>query len=245
MEKSLFNGLGCIKGFVYDIDLVENPVFRNDPPRRIPHALRSNVKEELDSMLKMGVIEPITEPTPILNAMVIVRQKASNVVLKPRIVNQVTESLKQKRLQQKEYADRSTVKPKEYQVGQPVMLKDMKSGLWRDGKIMERLEHPRSYMVQLGDGKVLRRNVRDIREKKTLHDVDNNRVQYYSQIQPAINFRGDLHADLHLEGDPQPIILPADPMALPASQSVSTATSTRTRSGREVRAKRDDNFEYY
>ncbi|XP_062544588.1 uncharacterized protein K02A2.6-like isoform X2 [Armigeres subalbatus] len=88
MEKSLFNGLGCIKGFVYDIDLVENPVFRNDPPRRIPHALRSNVKEELDSMLKMGVIEPITEPTPILNAMVIVRQKGKlRICIDPSQVN--------------------------------------------------------------------------------------------------------------------------------------------------------------
>lgn len=57
MDKSLFNGLGCIKGIVYDIDLVENPNFRNEPPRRIPHALRAAVKEEIDHMLKMGVIE--------------------------------------------------------------------------------------------------------------------------------------------------------------------------------------------
>lgn len=70
MESSLFSGLGCIKNFVYDIDLVENPIFRNEPPRRIPHALRAAVKAELDAMLKMGVIEPIIEPTPVLNAMV-------------------------------------------------------------------------------------------------------------------------------------------------------------------------------
>lgn len=88
MEKSLFNGLGCIKGFVYDIDLVENPMFRNESPRRIPHALRSAVKAELDSMLQMGVIEPITEPTPVLNAMVIVRQKGKlRICIDPSEVN--------------------------------------------------------------------------------------------------------------------------------------------------------------
>ncbi|XP_058456693.1 uncharacterized protein K02A2.6-like [Malaya genurostris] len=74
-EESLFTGLGCVKDFVYDIDLVENPVFRSDPPRRIPHSLRKDVKAELDSMQNLGVIEPISEPTPVLNALVLVRQK--------------------------------------------------------------------------------------------------------------------------------------------------------------------------
>ncbi|XP_055600082.1 uncharacterized protein LOC129749182 [Uranotaenia lowii] len=75
MDDSLFNGLGCVRDFVYDIDLVENPSFHSSLPRRIPHSLREAVKKELDCMQEMGVIEPISEPTPVLNAMVIVRQK--------------------------------------------------------------------------------------------------------------------------------------------------------------------------
>ncbi|XP_055613122.1 uncharacterized protein LOC129759641 isoform X1 [Uranotaenia lowii] len=75
MDDSLFNGLGCVRDFVYDIDLVENPSFHSSLPRRIPHSLREAVKKELDCMQELGVIEPISEPTPVLNAMVIVRQK--------------------------------------------------------------------------------------------------------------------------------------------------------------------------
>lgn len=91
---------------------------------------------------------------------------AADVVLKPRVINQVTENLTQKRLQQKKYADRSSVKPQEYHVGQAVMLRDEKSSFWKGGRITEKLEQPRSYMVQIGDGKVVRRNVRDIRDMK-------------------------------------------------------------------------------
>lgn len=88
MDESLFNGLGCVKGFEYDIDLVDNPVFQYNAPRKIPHSLRDAVKLELDAMEKMGVIEPISEPTPVLNALVIVRQKGKlRICIDPSQVN--------------------------------------------------------------------------------------------------------------------------------------------------------------
>ncbi|XP_025263219.1 uncharacterized protein K02A2.6-like, partial [Camponotus floridanus] len=45
------------------------------PARRIPYALRPHVKAELDRMQKMGIIEPITEPTDWVSQMVIVSKK--------------------------------------------------------------------------------------------------------------------------------------------------------------------------
>ncbi|XP_053698805.1 uncharacterized protein K02A2.6-like [Sabethes cyaneus] len=88
MDDSLFNGLGCIKGFEYDIDLTEDPTFQYNPPRRIPHSLRDQVKAELDAMEKIGVIKKISAPTPVLNAMVIIRQKGKlRICIDPSQVN--------------------------------------------------------------------------------------------------------------------------------------------------------------
>lgn len=38
----------------------------------MPHAIRDKVKAELDSMVRLGVIRPITEPTAIVSPIVIV-----------------------------------------------------------------------------------------------------------------------------------------------------------------------------
>ncbi|KAG8180001.1 hypothetical protein JTE90_020956 [Oedothorax gibbosus] len=69
------DGLGCIKNFIYDIDLVENPALEIFPARRVPHSLRDNVKTELDRMQELGIIVPVREPTPAVSSMVVVRQK--------------------------------------------------------------------------------------------------------------------------------------------------------------------------
>ncbi|XP_062539031.1 uncharacterized protein LOC134207328 [Armigeres subalbatus] len=236
MESSLFSGLGCVKGFIYDIDLVENPAFQNDPPRRIPHALRATVKEELDLMLKMGVIEPIAEPTPVLNAMVIVRQKASDVVLKPRIVNCVPENLKDERLQQKKYADRGAVKPPEYDEKQAVMLQDTKTKLWERGRITKELEQPRSYMVQLRNGNIIRRNVRDIKQRTVSAYEEPVGKSLSSQPSLADNIYQDHQVtDEEVSRSHQQ----------PEQSFTQPISPTRTRSGRVVRANRDTDFDYY
>lgn len=74
-SDDVFNGIGCLKKFVYDIDLVENPKFTIEPARRIPYAYREKVKEELDSMERNLVIKRITEPTPVVSPLVIVHKK--------------------------------------------------------------------------------------------------------------------------------------------------------------------------
>ncbi|XP_063839123.1 uncharacterized protein LOC135088165 [Ostrinia nubilalis] len=86
--KDIFNGLGCYKNYEYDIDLIENPKFEIKPSRRIPHAIRKEVKHELDRMVKMDVIKPETEPTPAVSPMVVVRQKDKiRICIDPSDVN--------------------------------------------------------------------------------------------------------------------------------------------------------------
>jgi len=64
--KELFDGqVGHIpKKLTIKIDPKMAPVVLS--ARRIPYALRPRVKAELDRMQKMGIIEPITEPTDLV-----------------------------------------------------------------------------------------------------------------------------------------------------------------------------------
>lgn len=75
VNNDLFDGIGCLKGYEYDIDLVENPKLPIYTARKIPHALREAVKKELDFMVKHNIIVPVNEPTPAVSPMVIVRRE--------------------------------------------------------------------------------------------------------------------------------------------------------------------------
>ena len=71
--KDVFSGLGCISK---NYHLFTNPNVEPsvDPPRRIPYAIRDQVKEELDRMVDTGVIVRHYEPTPWVNSMTIVKK---------------------------------------------------------------------------------------------------------------------------------------------------------------------------
>lgn len=87
-NKDIFEGLGCYKNYEYDIDLIENPKLEIKPPRRIPHAIRDEVKQELDRMVQSDVIKPEKEPTPAVSPMVIVKQKGKiRICIDPSDVN--------------------------------------------------------------------------------------------------------------------------------------------------------------
>lgn len=88
LNDSIFEGLGCLKGYEYDIDLIENPTFVITPPRRIPHKIRDDVKQELDRMVKLDVIEPMKEATPSVSPMVVVRKNNKiRICIDPTNVN--------------------------------------------------------------------------------------------------------------------------------------------------------------
>lgn len=89
IKTNAFNGLGCLQNFEYDIDLIDNPKFENFPARRIPHAIRQQVKDELDAMVKINVIRKMeNEVSPVVSPLVIVRQKNKlRICLDPSEVN--------------------------------------------------------------------------------------------------------------------------------------------------------------
>ena len=71
--KDVFSGLGVILS-QYHIEVDPNIQPCIDPPRRVAHALTSQVKSELSRMEEMGVIKRQYEPTPWVNSMTIVRK---------------------------------------------------------------------------------------------------------------------------------------------------------------------------
>lgn len=49
------------------------------PCRKIPHALKDKVREEIDSLLQRGIMEKVEEPTPWVNQMVVVPKKNGEI----------------------------------------------------------------------------------------------------------------------------------------------------------------------
>ena len=86
--EDLFDGLGCIPGQHHiQIDHTVTPVVH--APRRIPVALRDRVVEELQRMVKMGVITRQTEPTEWVNSMVtVVTPKKIRICMDPKDLNE-------------------------------------------------------------------------------------------------------------------------------------------------------------
>lgn len=88
MEEDIFNGVGCLKNFKYRLEFKENPEFEISGSRNIPHALRDEVKSELDSMMNLGVIEKVKEASPVVSNMVVVKRNGKiRVCLDPTNLN--------------------------------------------------------------------------------------------------------------------------------------------------------------
>jgi transposase InsO family protein len=74
-DEDIFSGLGCLLGYEYEIDFIANPSFDIKPARRIPHAIKNQVKAELDSMVASGVIIKQEQPTPVVSPMIVVKKE--------------------------------------------------------------------------------------------------------------------------------------------------------------------------
>lgn len=70
--SELFQGLGGITDYVYDMKLKAEVAPKKEPCRKVPIQLMKPLKDELDKMEKMKVIEKVTEPTDWINALVLV-----------------------------------------------------------------------------------------------------------------------------------------------------------------------------
>ena len=85
--KDVFEGLGDLPGEYHIVtDDSVPPVVH--PPRRVPVALRNQIKEKLDEMVANGILAPVTEPTEWVSSMlVIVKPNKLRICLDPRDLN--------------------------------------------------------------------------------------------------------------------------------------------------------------
>lgn len=87
-NQHVFSGLGCLKDYEYDIDFIDDPKFELHAARRIPHAYKQTIKDELDSMVRQNVIREMSEATPAVSPMVVVKQKGKiRICIDPTDVN--------------------------------------------------------------------------------------------------------------------------------------------------------------
>ena len=76
----VFTGLVTIPG-EYSIQLNPDVAPHVISPRRVPIALQDAVEEELDRLISLDVIAPVTDPTDWVNSMVAVRKSTGKVLL--------------------------------------------------------------------------------------------------------------------------------------------------------------------
>ena len=85
--KDVFGGLGDLPGEYHIVtDDTVPPVVH--PPRRVPVALRDQIKEKLDEMVASGILAPVTEPTEWVSSMlVIIKPNKLRICLDPCDLN--------------------------------------------------------------------------------------------------------------------------------------------------------------
>ncbi|GAB0098428.1 hypothetical protein DMENIID0001_141580 [Sergentomyia squamirostris] len=73
VNQDVFNGLGILKNFVYDAELIDNPEFLIHAARNIPFNDRKEAKKEVLKMVVDGVTTCVAEATDTVSPMVIDR----------------------------------------------------------------------------------------------------------------------------------------------------------------------------
>ena len=71
--SDVFEGFGCMDGLYHmEVDETVRPVVH--PPKKVVVVLRDRLKEELDKLVKEGIITPVTEPTKWVSSLVLVNK---------------------------------------------------------------------------------------------------------------------------------------------------------------------------
>lgn len=80
-QNGIFQGIGEIKRFIYDIKLTSDYEPILTPPRRLPAGVLPDVRAELDRLCSENIIEPVdpTEQVEWLSPMVVARRKSGAI----------------------------------------------------------------------------------------------------------------------------------------------------------------------
>lgn len=133
--KKVFEGLGQITDFEYDLKINKNSdAYTTTVPRRVPLPLMEEVRKELHKMVESGVIKQVEEPTDWCFPMVIAKKKSGKI----RVCTDFTQLNK-------------NVKRELYQL--PSVEETL--GKIRDGKIFTKLDCSSGfYQIRLSDRSV-------------------------------------------------------------------------------------------
>lgn len=84
----LFHGLGCIRR-PYSLAMKDDARPTIMPPRKVPHALRAPLKQELARMVSQGIICKMEEPSDWVSPLVLIMKKNGRmrICLDPRYIN--------------------------------------------------------------------------------------------------------------------------------------------------------------
>ncbi len=84
---------GCYRHEVVSLTLTPDAKPKQFPPRKVPLALQKQTREQLDEMLRDGVIERVTEPSPWCHPMQIAHKPDGRlrICMDPRYLNQYLE----------------------------------------------------------------------------------------------------------------------------------------------------------
>ena len=76
----------------YHLEIEEHAIPVVHPPRKVPMAIKPQLKEELERLHKLGIVAPVTHPTPWVSSMVVVRKPISNlrICIDPKDLNKVS-----------------------------------------------------------------------------------------------------------------------------------------------------------
>ena len=80
----VFDGIGCLPGLPYHIQIDQSVTPKQTPCRLIPVHLKEAFQQEIDKMLKVGILKPAHEATPWINSFVFVKEKdkLGNLILR-------------------------------------------------------------------------------------------------------------------------------------------------------------------
>ena len=76
--SSCFKGIGCFPGDPYKFHLKPEYKPACHAPRKVPIHLESAFKEEIESLVKLGILEEVKEHTDLVNSYVIVEKDTGN-----------------------------------------------------------------------------------------------------------------------------------------------------------------------
>ena len=78
-SKGTFDGIGLVKNFVHKIAFDDSIQPVSSPPRKLPPAILTQVKDSLDKLCADGIIKAIDEPTDWCSLIVVARKKNGDI----------------------------------------------------------------------------------------------------------------------------------------------------------------------